>query len=156
MTDLLSKFKKLVRVEAATNDPYSATDETIDVAAARVNIPAKPPAGLTYRIKLAGKKTGANAAMVVYLKLNATQVITLTADDVTGVDWVAEILIRITDTKNQKVSGYFLAKTADPDVDFALGTVDLSAGAEMVPQIKSAHASDTVTCEMCTVESWEL
>jgi hypothetical protein len=156
MTDLISKFKKLVRVEAAGCNQFSAANTTTDVTDGKVNIPAKPPKGLMYRIKMTGTKTGANNAMLVKLQIGATAVITLTADDATAVDWVAEITLYICDTKNQKASGYLLTNTADPEVDYAAGTVDLSAGAVMVPQITSANASDTVTCESVTVESWEL
>jgi hypothetical protein len=146
-----------VRVEAAGCTQVSqAGAGTADVTQGKINIPAKPPAGLTYRIKMAGTKTGANAAMLVKLQIGATTVLTLTADDSTAVDWVAEIMLMICDTKNQKASGHLLANTTDVEADYAAGTVDLSAGAAMVPQITSANAGDTVTCESVTVESWEL
>jgi len=156
MKNLKDRFKSLVAIEATTNDQVSqAGAGTKDISDVKVSIPNKPPAGLCFRVKLAGTKTGANAAMAVKIKIGSTVVITLTADDGSAVDWVAEFLIRISNSKVQKCSGFFLANTAEPDVDYAAGAVDLSAGADLVPQITSGHASDTVTCEMATVESFE-
>ena len=153
--NLNERFEHVVCGKARSTTQYSAVNDTTDIDEAKIVVPAKPPQNLTYRIKLAGTKTGANAAMLVKLKLGSTTVMTLTADDATAVDWVAEFNLMIVNSHNQKISGLFLANTADPEVDYAAGAVDLSAGAELVPQITSAHASDTVTCEMCTVESGE-
>ena len=152
--EIEGRFISPISIETATGIQYSATNTTTDIAAAKINVPVKPPTGLTYRIKMSGTKSGANAAMSIALKLGATQVMVIAADDPTAVDWTAEFLIRIAHSTLQKVSGFFLADTADPGVDYAAGTVDLSAGAELVPQIISAHSSDVVYCEMCTVETW--
>ena len=152
MPGLKGRFFELVLGLKSIWTAYTATNETTDIAAAKVIVPAKPPAGTVYRVKLAGSKSGANAAFTVTLKLGATQVITLTSDDGSAVDWCAEIMLMITSSNTQKVYGSLLLNTADPEVDYAAGTVDLTAGAELVPQITSGHASDTVTCEMCTVE----
>ena len=156
MRELSGRFLEPVSVAAATMTQYSATNTTTDIAEAKVVIPSKPPAGLTFRVKLAGTKTGANAAMIVHLKLGATQVLSLTADDVTAVDWTVEIILRLKTPKAQKVSGRLLANTADPSVDYADGTVDVSAGAILVPQIQSQHGSDVVYCEFCTIETWTM
>lgn len=131
---------------------YTATNTTTDIALAKVGVPSKPEPGTVYKIKLAGSKSGANAAMLVKLKLGSTTIMTLTADDGTAVDWVAEFTVIIVSAKAQRTVGHFLSNTADPEVDYAATTVDLSAGADLVPQITSAHASDVVTCAMCTVE----
>ena len=155
MSDLNSRFEKGVYGKARTTTQYSAVNTTTDIAEAKVVVPAKPARNSTYRVKMAGTKTGANAAMSVALKLGGTAVMTMAADDGSAVDWVAEFNLMIVNSGNQKVSGFFLADTADPGVDYAAGAVDLSAGAELVPQIICAHASDTVTCEMCTVEFGE-
>lgn len=154
--ELDGRFISPIAIEAQSGTQYSATNATTDIAETKVNIPAFPPKGLCYRVKMAGTKSGANAAMSVILQIGATAVMTIAADDGTAVDWVAEFVIMITSVKTQKVTGHFLADTADPGVDYSDGTVDLSAGAAMVPQIVSAHGSDVVYCEMCTVESWQL
>lgn len=153
MSGLLNeRFENVVHGVAWNTTQYTATNETTDIDNAKVNVPAKPGPNLTYRIMMAGTKTGANAAMSVALKLGSTAVMTIAADDGTAVDWVAEFLITFINAKSQKVLGRFLADTADPGVDYAAGTVDCSAGAQLVPQIISAHGSDTVACEMATVE----
>ena len=154
MSQLDERFNSVVKILAATNTQYSAANDTTDIADAKVYVPNKPPAGTTYRVKMTGTKTGTNAAMKVHLKIGSTQVVSLTAPGNTAVDWVAEFLIRFTDSKNQRASGSFLSNAAAVVVDYAAGTVDLSAGAALVAQIQSQHASDTVTCESCTVESW--
>ena len=154
MPQLDERFKETISVVAAGCAQVSTANAAADVPESKVAIPMKPAPGLTYRIKAAGTKTGANNAMVVYLKIGATQVLTLTADDATAVDWVAEIVVRFTAYNAQKIMGILLTNTADPETDYAAGTVDCSAGADMVLQVASANASDTVTCEMVTVEKW--
>ena len=154
MWELEGRFKSPVFIEAATMKQYSATNGTTNITEAQVNIPAKPDSGLTYRIRMTGTKTGANATMTVSLLLGATEVITLTADAVTASDWVAEFMLRIKDATNQKVSGFYLQDTEDPDVNYADGTVNLGAGAALIPRITSSHGSDVVYCEACTVEAW--
>jgi len=79
---------------------------------------------------------------------------TLTADDATAVDWVAEFVIRFIDATNQKVMGWMISNTTDGECDYASGTVDCSAGNDLCPYITAGNSSDTVTCEMVTVEKW--
>jgi polygalacturonase len=157
MNNLDARFKVVPGIVAASNTQTSqAAAGTSDVTGSKVLVPAKPPAGLTFRFKCAGTKTGANAAAVLHLKIGATQAVSITFDDVTAVEWLAEITVRFTDASNQKIMGYVLNDTCDPAIEYAAGTVDCKGGAEMVLQIQSADAGDTVTVEMVTVESWTM
>ena len=157
MQNLNERFSVIPEIVAAGNTQYSAAGATTtDVTESTVKVPDKPPAGLTYRFKLSGTKTGANAAQVIHLKLGATQVASLTADAGAAVDWVAEFTIRFTNPTNQKIMGTLLEDTADAEAAYTAGTVDCSAGAPLLVQVQSANASDTVTCEMVTVERWIL
>lgn len=154
--NLNERFERVIYgVAAGSTQTSQAGSGTSDVTGSSVEVPAKPGPPLTYRVTLGGTKTGANAAMIVHLKLGATQVMSITADDGTAVDWVCEFLITFKDSKNQRIIGHFLADTADPGVDYAAGTVDCTAGATLKAQIQSQHASDTVTCEMVIVEKGE-
>jgi hypothetical protein len=111
--------------------------------------------GYTFRVTMAGTKTGANVAMAVGLTINATAVLTLTADDATAVDWMATMyLVGNVNTKSQKAFGRFNALTADPVADYAAGTVDCSGEVVLRPFIYSGHTSDTITCEVIIVEYW--
>lgn len=149
------RFGVTPEIVAGSNTQYSeALVATEACPASRVNIPAKPPAGLTYRYKLAGTKSGENAAHTVLLCLNGATVMTLTADDATEVDWFAEFTIRFTDPKNQKIMGEMHVDTADFDVDYAAGTEDCTAGGVLEFKITNGHTSDITTCEMLTCEKW--
>ncbi len=154
-SQLNERFIAPIALEAKATTTYSAVNETEDIVLSKVNVPAKPSPGLTYRFKLAGTKTGANAAMSVVLKLGSTAVMTIAADDGTAVDWYCEFTIIFEAANRQRVMGFFLADTADPGVDYAAGTVDCSAGVQLMAQVISGHASDTVTCNIVTVEKGE-
>jgi hypothetical protein len=149
--DLNERFQRNVFGVAQSVAEYSATNETTTIDSAKVQIPVKPNTR-TYRIWMAGKKSGANGAQSVGVRIGATDVITIAADGNDAADWVAEFVIIITGGSTQKCAGHFIVESADPNVDYAAGTVDLSQGPTMVPFIVSAHGSDTVYCEMCTVE----
>jgi len=145
---------KVVKASCTQYETSSTTAKNI--AECNVNIPAKPPVGLTYRVRLTGTKTSTNAAHTVTLLINSTTVMTLTADDATAVDWVAEFLIRFTGPKSQKCMGWMISNTTDGESDYAAATVDLTAGGTLKPYVTAGHGSDTVTCEMCIVEEWVL
>lgn len=149
--DLQERFHRNVYGVAQTATQYTATNETTTIDNAKVEIPNKPDSR-TYRIFMAGSKSGANGAQSVGIKIGATNVITIAADGNDAADWTADFMIMITSSATQKCAGNFVVESADPNADYAAGTVDLSSGATMVPFIISAHGSDTVTCEMCTVE----
>jgi len=156
MAKLLNeRFGCIPEIVAGSNTQYSeATVATEACPKSRVNVPNKPPSGLTYRYKLGGTKSGANVAHTVLLVLGGTTVMTLTADDATAVDWVAEFTIRFTDPKNQKVMGHMISNTTDGESDYAAGTVNCTAGAVLEVKITNGHTSDTTTLEMLTCEKW--
>ena len=150
-----SRFNVVPSIENAGGTQTSqAGAATSTVTGSSVNVPNKPESGLTYRIKVAGTKTGTNAAMKVHVKLGASQVLSLTAPGNTAVDWVAEATIRFETYNVQKVAGYLLSNAAAVVADYAAAAVDCSAGAELLAQIQSQHASDTVTAEIVSIESW--
>lgn len=156
MSNLDARFGVTPEIVAGSNTQYSeASNDTVEnCLASRVRVPAKPPAGLTYRYKLAGTKTGANDNHTVLLVLDGTTIMTLTADDGTAVDWVAEFTVRFTDSQNQKVMGYMVANTCDGEVDYAAGTVNCTAETVLEVRITNTDASDTTTVEMLTGEKW--
>ena len=157
MSGLLNeRFNVIPSAVAGSNTQYSegAALTLEDVVLSKVNISSKPSAGLTYRFKLCGTAAGATDVMNLVLRLGRTAVMTLAAPGADEVDWMAEFVIRFTDSTNQRVMGYLVGNGIARVVDYAVGTVDCTAGAEMKVQIYNTNVADTVTCEMCTVESW--
>ena len=148
-------FRNIFGFSAGTTQTSQAAAGTSTVTGSSIAIPRRPGPPRTYRITMAGTKTGANAAFKVHVKLGGTQILSLTSDDGSAVDWMAIIVVMFKDATNQRVSGQLLLDTADPEVDYAAGTVDCTAGATMLCQIESQHESDTVTCEMVTIEGGE-
>lgn len=144
----------LARVGATTRE--ATASGTTKVTESEVLVPAKPPENLTYRFKLGGSKTGANAAFTMTLVLGTTTLMTLTADDGSEVDWVAEFTVIFKNSNVQKVMGSLLLNTADPDTDYAAAAVDCGNGLPLFVNVISGHGSDTVTCEMVTVEKGEV
>ncbi len=150
------RFKSVPAIVSQSVEQTSqAAAGTSDVTGSKVNVDNKPAAGTAYRVTLAGTKTGANAAHTVTLVLGGTTVMTLTADAATAVDWMATFTIIFKDSNNQRVMGNMQGNALDCENDYAAGTVDCSAGAELKAQITSGHASDTVTAELVTVEKWQ-
>jgi len=155
MANVNERFGVTPEIVAGSNTQYSeALAATEACPASRVNVPAKPPAGLTYRYKIGGTKTGANIAHTVILVLNGATVMTLTCDDGSAGDWFAEFTIRFADSKNQKIMGEMHKNTADYEVDYAAGTEDCTAGGVLEFKITNGHTSDVTTCEMLTCERW--
>lgn len=151
------RFGVVPQIVAAGGTQVSqAGADTSAVTESKVNVPSKPPAGLTYRFKLAGTKTGANAAHTVTLVLGSTTLQTLTADAATAKDWVAEFTVRFNSANVQKVMGLLSGDELDAICEYDAGAVDCSAGAALQCKVTSGHASDTVTAEMVTVERWVL
>lgn len=152
---LNERFDEVVTIIAASNTATTQSGAgTSNVSGSSVDVPSKPAPGTTYRFKAAGSKSGANAAHTVHLKLGATQVMTLTADDSTAVDWIAEFTIRFSSAKAQKIMGQMISNTTDGEADYAAATVDCTAGNALLLQITSGNAGDGVVCEMFTVEKW--
>ena len=143
-------------VGQSTTQTSQAGAATSDVTGSSINIPKNffGP-GATFRFTLGGTKTGANNAMVVHVSLGGTQVISLSADDASAVDWAATIIVAAKTTAAQRCIGTLDCLTAAPVADYAAGTVDMQAGGIIKAQIQSAHANDTVTCEYCLVEYWQ-
>ena len=155
MPNINERFSATPEIVAGSNTTYSeATVATEACTDSRVNVPAKPQAGLTYRYKLAGTKTGTNVAHTVLLVLNGATVMTLTADATSEVDWFAEFTIRFADSKNQKIMCEMHQDSEDYDVDYAAGTEDCTAGGTLEVKITNGHTSDITTCEMLTCEKW--
>ena len=149
------RFKVVPGIIAASSTQYSeALAANEDILESKVEVPSRPPVGLTYRFKMSGTKTGANGAMAVILKLGATAVCTLTAPGNTADDYIAEFTIRWTSTNAQKIMGTLVTNAVAAVVDYADGTVNCSAGSELMLQITNAHTSDVVYCNLVTVESW--
>jgi len=150
---LNERFERVIYgLSSGTTQTSQAAAGTSDVTGGSVEVEAKPGPPLSYRFNLAGTKTGANAAAVIHLKLGATQVCSLTQDAGAAVDWAAEFIINFKDAKNQRIIGKLFEDTGDAEINYAAGTVDCTAGAVLKAQIESGHASDTVTCEMVTIE----
>ncbi len=142
-------------VAQSTTQTSQAGAATSTVTGSTITIPAGEfPPGATFRFTLGGSKTGANAAMVVHISLGGTQVISLTADDASAVDWMAQFIISSMSLTTQGCMGWFNALTADPVVDVASGTVDMTNGGVIKAQIQSQNASDTVVCNYVLVEFW--
>jgi hypothetical protein len=111
--------------------------------------------GATFRVTMAGTKSGANVAMAVALSIDSTAILTLTADDVTAVDWVAVMTITGgVNLKAQKAFGTLDLLTSAPVADYAAGTSDCTGEVVLRAQIYSGHTSDTITCEYILIEYW--
>jgi len=150
------RFVTPMSVAKISTTPYTAESATVDVAESKVTVPAKPPKHLTYRFKMGGSNSGANNAMSVVLMLGTTALMTIASDAAAAVDWVAEFTVIFVNSNVQKVMGSFLSDTADAGVDYAAGAVNCSADLPLFVQIISAHGSDSVVCEMVTVEKGEV
>jgi hypothetical protein len=156
MSNLDERFKSVPGIISQSCTQTSTVNADKDVVGSSIDVPAKPLAGTAYRIKMAGTKTGANAAFTLDLHLAGTNLITLTSDDASAVDWSAEFMVIFVDAKNQRVMGTLDSNTTDCEVDYAAGTVDCTAGGELKAVLASGNAGDTVTVEMVTVEAWQL
>jgi len=155
MIPMGQQFKNLPEIVCQSCTQTSTTNSEKTVVGSKVNIDNKPAAGTAYRITLAGTNSGGNAAHTAKLLIGSTAVMTLTADAVTAVDWMATFVVVFKDAKAQRVMGNMQGNALDCENDYAAGSVDCTAGAEMKVQINSGHESDTVTCEVCVVEKWQ-
>lgn len=150
--DLYERFVTPVHGIVASTVQTSISSATARrISGSSIAVQPKPGPPLTYRINLAGTKTGTNAAHTVTLVLGNTVVMTLTADDTTAVDWTAEFIITWKDHKNQRILGRMQSNGLDCECDYAAGTVDCSNATEMHCAATS-HASDTLTCEMVIID----
>ena len=150
------RFGVTPEIVAGSNTTYTeeSNDTVENCLDSRVTVPGRPPAGLTYRYKLAGTAGGGNDSHTVLLVLNGTTIMTLTADAVTAADWVAEFTVRFTDSQTQKIMGYMVQDSFDGEVDFATGAVDCTAETVLEVRITNTDARDSTTCEMLTCEKW--
>lgn len=111
--------------------------------------------GTTFRVTMGGTKTGGNGAISVQLSIGATAVLTIAADDNTGVDWTAQMMLISTGFATQKAFGHLLLDTADPATDYATGAVNTRNEVTLYVQMINGHASDEITCDYCLVEYWK-
>ena len=139
-------------VSVGTTQTSQAGAATSTVTGSTVSVPAgHAAAGQVYTWEMAGTKTGANNAMVVHLKLDGTQVMSLSASDATAADWVARFKCYLTAADAQKIHGELIVNGKVAVSDYAAGAVDISGAVDLITQITSANAGDTVTSEVVTV-----
>jgi len=139
-------------VNAGTVQTSEADASAATVSGSSVNIENKPGPPLSYRYTMAGTNSGTSGNWTIALVIGGTTLMTLTADATTASDWVATFVIIFKDSTNQRVCGTIIQNAEDCVADYAATTVDCSAGATMLVQINAGHASDTVTCDMITIE----
>jgi hypothetical protein len=155
---LTSRFDNLVKVVNQSCTQLSSSSTTAQIVyGSTVTLEAgEVQAGMTFRWKCSGTKTGTNAAHTVALWASnaSSALLTLTVDDATAVDWAAEINLVFYGGSQQKCWGYILNDTADAEVNYAAATNSCKEGVTFTLKMASGHASDTVTVEVCTVESW--
>ena len=153
MNNLNERFKVTPSIVNMTGTATTiATATATLIAGTSINIkPREAGSGMAFRFKLAGTKTGTNAAHTVVLYLGSTAVNTLTADAATAVDWMAEFTIIFTNFTAQQTMGMLLVDSEDPEVNYAAGTVDCSGGVNMY-LMATSHASDSLVIQMATVE----
>ncbi len=123
----------------------TVTGSSIAVPAAHAGV------GQVYKWEFAGNKAGANAAMQVHLKLDATQVMSLSGSDAAAGDYIARFTLWIVDNANQKIFGELLVNGKVVVTDYATGAVNIAGAVNFITQITSANAGDTVTAEMVNV-----
>lgn len=151
------RFKDVPEIVAQGVTQYSEGEAAEEfITGLNIEIPNKPPAGLGFRIKLAGTRaTGTNGALTIKIYLNSTAVLSLAADSNANGDWIAEATIIFVNPKSQKCCGSMHLTSADSTHDYAAGSVDCSAGASLKASMTLASGSDACTCEMFTVERWK-
>ena len=154
--NLDERFKSVPAIVSQSCTQTSTLNTAKDIVGSKVGVPVKPVAGLAYRITLAGTNSGGNAAHTTVLVLGTTTLMTLTADDVTALDWMAIFVVIFKNAKVQRVTGQMQCNGLDCENDYAAGAVDCTAPKDLKVQLNSGHGSDTVTCEMVTVEKWQL
>jgi hypothetical protein len=154
--NLDERFKSVPAIVSQSCTQTSTENTAADVTGSKVGVDVKPVAGLAYRIRMAGNSGGGNAAHTVLLILGSTTLMTLTQDAAAAADYVAQFDVLFKNAKAQRVMGKMDSDTQDCECDYAAGTVDCTSAKDLKVQIKSGHASDTVTCELVTVEKWQL
>ena len=154
MQNLNERFAVIPEIVSQSGTQTSTTNSDADVVGSSVQVDNKPAAGTCYRITIAGVLSGGNAAHTIDLHLGGTTLITLTNDDVTAGDWIAEFMVMILDSNNQRIMGTMQTNALDCESDYAAATVNLSSGGELKAVICSGNGSDTVTTEMVVVEKW--
>lgn len=158
MDKLDNRFWNVVRVVngGTTTDTTTSTTAKKVTGSSYVLVPGQVQNGMTLRWNLAGTKTATNAAHTVTLmsSLSSTPLMTLTADAATAADWSATFLLVCETGQKQRITGKLFTLSEDAVTDYATGTHALKNGAELYCNVTAGHASDTVTCEMVTVEMW--
>jgi len=153
--NLNNVFYDVVRVVNASCVQTSTVNTAAAVQGSKVTLEAgEVRDGTTYRWQVAGTLTGGNAAFLLTLVVNGATVLTLTSDAATAADWAATIVLRCYGGAVQKIWGSMTNNSEDPEVDYAAGTSDLRGGATMQLFVTSGNSGDTVTSEVCTVETW--
>jgi hypothetical protein len=115
--------------------------------------------GKTFRVKASGSVSGTNGAITVALYLEDGAVCSLTTGSAAAGDWTAEFIIVATASNGQQIMGTLIAGGGtDPISDHASDNTDVTA-VGTIPlklQVGLAHADDTITCDMWSIEYWTM
>jgi len=113
------------------------------------------PPGSTFKVTMAGTKTGTNGTLTVALYCNSTAVLSIDADADTAVDWMATLYMVQVSPKVQRCFGQLFTLTEDPRIDYATAAIDLSGEFTFRAAMANEHASDEITCDVCIIEFWQ-
>lgn len=142
----------MVKMSATTTTIASAT--ATHIKGTTIDIPSGLAGdGLAVRYRVAGTKTGTNAAHVIACYVDGTAVLTLTQSAATAVDWMAEITVFWVNKAVERSYGLLIGHGLGLVTDYATGSVNCSAGVS-VDLRGTSHASDSLTIDMVSVESW--
>jgi hypothetical protein len=155
MDNLKERFSVIPEIVAQSTREtnFTGSGTTAYVTDGTVNVPAKPPRGLAYRVTCWGTKTGTNAIHAMNLVLAGTELISVEADDTTAKDWIAHFLVIFHNPKVQRAAAHIASETLDCGADVADGSIDCSAGGALRLQIEK-HTSDDVTVDGLVIERW--
>lgn len=142
-----------VVVALTTTQTSQAGASTSDVTGSSLKLrPEDFKPGTAFRFTMGGTKSGANAAMIVHISLAGTQIVSITADASTAVEWTSQITVAAKTMASQVCIGQLFTDTEDAALEYAAGSVNMKGGGVLKAQIQSQHGSDTVTCEFCMIE----
>ena len=157
MEAINNRFMNAVHVVKTSGTQAETLSTTAKaVAGSTVTLETQEAAdGMCFEWMIAGTKSSTNGAFTVTLVGNGTTLLTLTADAVTASDWVANITLRFTNPKVQKLIGSLVLDTEDPEVNYAAGTTNFSGGGSILAYVTCADGRDTVDAEMCIVKRYK-
>jgi hypothetical protein len=152
LTERFSNVVEMVKAGATTVTTGASTTEKY-ITGLSVDVPAGPPQGLGYNIKVAGTRTtGTNGNLVIKVYLGSTAVLTLTSDANASTDWSMEATILFVNPKVQRVYGIFHQITQDPNLVYGATAANCSAAVALTVSMTQGHGSDTSTANMWTVQ----